>query len=139
MKPYPWGGLATADCIIWLTSVPGRVLAIILNNYSTLVPILALTSIKFPSNSFARSDPCYQVTYFWSVRSVLLATIKIITSVPLSLRTSSIHLFTETNDCFAVLTYLINTCHIIADNCYCTVPYVAWNETSKSLLPCRVP
>lgn len=50
------------EFIIYETSVPGNVAAIYLNNNSTLLPDLALTSIKWASNSFAKLAPSSVVT-----------------------------------------------------------------------------
>lgn len=102
--------------------------------------------------------------HLFSSRSVLLPTSMMMTSLPLSVLTSSIHLqvcwkeFTSVEAMiffffmfrcmlFIYIHILYNgenvifllTCNVIDDHSYCRVTYVTWDEASETLLSSCVP
>lgn len=94
-------------------SMPGSACAILLKRFCTLWPSLALVSTNLRPCLLASSSPCWVVTSRLSLRSVLLPTRTMITSFPLSARTSSIHFLVFWNDFasrkrYALLVYNAN-------------------------------
>merc|ERR1719318_430301 len=73
-------------------SMPGRAAATRLKSCFTLFPALAEVSMNITFNSFAFLSPSSVETCLLSDRSVLFPTSIMITSLPLSVLTSSIHL-----------------------------------------------
>ena len=90
--------------LLWLAaccpsaSIPGSACAIRLKSAFTLWPSLALVSMNMRLCSRASSSPCAVVTSRRSLRSVLLPTRTMMTSLPRSPRTSSTHLRVFSND-----------------------------------------
>nr|AFK42379.1 unknown [Medicago truncatula] len=72
-------------------SIPGNAVAIFRNRAFILKPALALASINITFSSRDFASPSSVETCLFSTRSVLFPTRTTITSLPLSLRTSSIH------------------------------------------------
>jgi hypothetical protein len=92
--------------VLWLAatadesdpSIPGSACAILLNRFFTLWPSFALVSTNIRLFFLASSSPCCVVTSRLSFRSVLFPTRTMITSLPRSARTSSIHFLVFWND-----------------------------------------
>ena len=72
-------------------SIPGSACAIRLNRDLTLWPSFALVSMNIRLFFLASSSPCCVVTSRLSFKSVLFPTRTMMTSLPRSARTSSIH------------------------------------------------
>uniref|UniRef100_A0A2P2LP47 Ras-related protein RABH1b n=1 Tax=Rhizophora mucronata TaxID=61149 RepID=A0A2P2LP47_RHIMU len=80
-------------------SIPGKAAAIFLKSAFILKPAFALVSINMTLRSRALASPSSIETCLLSTRSVLFPTSTIITSLPRSVRTSSIHFEVFRNDC----------------------------------------
>ena len=86
-----------------VVSIPGNAVASLRNNALILNPAFALLSINIQPSLLLRSSPSSTDTCLFSDKSVLLPTNIIITSLPLSLRTSSIHFDVFRNEARSIM------------------------------------
>uniref|UniRef100_A0A7C8YFI2 Uncharacterized protein n=1 Tax=Opuntia streptacantha TaxID=393608 RepID=A0A7C8YFI2_OPUST len=86
-------------------SIPGKAAAILRNKGLILNPAFALVSMNITPKSRALLSPSSIETCLLSTRSVLFPTSTMITSLPRSVRTSSIHFEVFRNDCLFATSY----------------------------------